>query len=253
MSLQSGSSYTVSVNAQNSAGSGSATTLLFSTRPLPPQNLVIANYNGTHAVATWSASAGAVTYQLALILEDMDPTSGKVVQYVTPGVNFPLVNLATGIQYQLNVSACINNTLCGNPAMVTFDVNECAFISNDCHMFANCTNTIGSYTCSCIHGFTGDGKNCTDINECTLGTNNCHTNATCTNTIGSFTCSCNTGFTGDGKNCTDINECTLGTDNCHTNATCTNTIGSFTCSCNTGFTGDGVNCADINECTLGTH
>ena len=29
-----------------------------------------------------------------------------------------------------------------------------------CGMNANCTNTEGSYKCTCTNGFTGDGSNC---------------------------------------------------------------------------------------------
>ena len=42
------------------------------------------------------------------------------------------------------------------------DVDECesdAF--NNCHENAQCTNTEGSFTCSCNPGYTGDGVNCT--------------------------------------------------------------------------------------------
>ncbi len=31
---------------------------------------------------------------------------------------------------------------------------------NECDPNANCTNTDGSYSCSCRTGFTGDGKYC---------------------------------------------------------------------------------------------
>ena len=40
------------------------------------------------------------------------------------------------------------------------DVNECENGNNSCHDNANCTNTIGSYTCSCNTGFSGDGITC---------------------------------------------------------------------------------------------
>eukprot|EP00731_Ephydatia_muelleri_P031796 Em0023g303a len=48
--------------------------------------------------------------------------------------------------------------------------NECNG-NNSCGMNANCTNTIGSYQCSCLVGFEGDGVNCTNINECGRETN----------------------------------------------------------------------------------
>ena len=39
------------------------------------------------------------------------------------------------------------------------DINECKNLSL-CHMNANCTNTNGSYKCTCNVGFMDDGKNC---------------------------------------------------------------------------------------------
>ena len=39
------------------------------------------------------------------------------------------------------------------------DVNECE--SDICHGDAQCTNTEGSFACSCNPGYTGDGKHCT--------------------------------------------------------------------------------------------
>ena len=42
------------------------------------------------------------------------------------------------------------------------DVDECESAeSNECHFNASCNNTEGSYTCRCLDGYQGDGKNCT--------------------------------------------------------------------------------------------
>ena len=40
------------------------------------------------------------------------------------------------------------------------DINECVR-NNPCDTNAQCTNTDGSYTCSCNAGYTGDGTICT--------------------------------------------------------------------------------------------
>ena len=137
------------------------------------------------------------------------------------------------------------------------DVDECTNsnvgrASENCDSNAACTNIVGSFTCACNSGWTGDGLTCSDVDECTLGTDNCDSNAACTNIDGSFTCACNSGWNGDGLTCSDVDECTLGTDNCDSNAACTNIDGSFTCACNSGWNGDGLTCSDVDECTLGT-
>ena len=33
-------------------------------------------------------------------------------------------------------------------------------MSSPCHHKANCTDTEGSYKCTCIDGYVGDGKDC---------------------------------------------------------------------------------------------
>ena len=41
---------------------------------------------------------------------------------------------------------------------IATDVNECLG-SFSCHAKAQCVNVPGSYSCRCLPGFTGDGKN----------------------------------------------------------------------------------------------
>ena len=104
------------------------------------------------------------------------------------------------------------------------DVDECTINNGGCEQL--CSNTIGSFICTCGSGYQLDenGINCNgeiqtafdqhwkhgsvcvvlhvDINECgSDDSNSCHENAQCTNTEGSHTCTCNPGYTGDGVIC----------------------------------------------------
>ena len=45
--------------------------------------------------------------------------------------------------------------------LLSTDNNECEMGTHDCHMNAKCTNTDGSYNCTCNNGYEGDGVNCT--------------------------------------------------------------------------------------------
>eukprot|EP00735_Rhodelphis_limneticus_P009809 TRINITY_DN2875_c0_g1::TRINITY_DN2875_c0_g1_i3::g.6029::m.6029 TRINITY_DN2875_c0_g1::TRINITY_DN2875_c0_g1_i3::g.6029 ORF type:complete len:359 (-),score=56.95,sp/P35555/FBN1_HUMAN/47.97/9e-27,sp/P35555/FBN1_HUMAN/39.32/7e-20,sp/P35555/FBN1_HUMAN/37.90/6e-16,sp/P35555/FBN1_HUMAN/36.97/4e-15,sp/P35555/FBN1_HUMAN/37.04/6e-14,sp/P35555/FBN1_HUMAN/38.98/1e-13,sp/P35555/FBN1_HUMAN/36.59/7e-13,sp/P35555/FBN1_HUMAN/38.66/2e-12,sp/P35555/FBN1_HUMAN/34.33/6e-12,sp/P35555/FBN1_HUMAN/32.33/7e-12,sp/P35555/F len=132
----------------------------------------------------------------------------------------------------------------------TEDVNECTMNLHNCGTHGTCSNTAGSFTCTCHSGYqpsTG-AVACTNENECTLSKHNCGTNAACTDTDGAFSCSCNAGYSGNGLSCANIDECIQNTDNCHADATCTDTVGSFTCACSAGYYGDGVSsCVTCTE------
>ena len=41
------------------------------------------------------------------------------------------------------------------------DINECDEGKDDCSSNATCHNAAGSYTCTCVYGYSGDGYNCT--------------------------------------------------------------------------------------------
>ncbi|XP_078364734.1 uncharacterized protein LOC144649152 [Oculina patagonica] len=133
------------------------------------------------------------------------------------------------------------------------DIDECITGNHDCHVNANCTNTVGGHNCTCKEGYTGDGRSCSDIDECSNGSHKCNVNANCTNTIGGHNCTCKEGYVGDGRSCSDIDECNNDSHKCDVNANCTNTVGGHNCTCKEGYTGDGRSCADIDECITGNH
>ena len=170
--------------------------------------------------------------------------------------------------------------------LLFLDIDECSSDQNNCSVNSICTNTIGSYQCSCFSGYRDEGMGyvCTglalmmhqhfvllpnspflEIDECLRDP--CDSNATCTNTAGSYICECNTGFTDSGVSCTsrlehiilakvtifrflDINECQNATKIiCDGNATCSDTEGSYECMCNTGYSGDGLTCTSKCYCS----
>ena len=49
------------------------------------------------------------------------------------------------------------------------DDDECKNGLHDCNINANCTNTIGSFECTCNDGFFGDGKTCISNWLCNVG------------------------------------------------------------------------------------
>uniref|UniRef100_A0A8D0AUV4 Adhesion G protein-coupled receptor L4 n=1 Tax=Sander lucioperca TaxID=283035 RepID=A0A8D0AUV4_SANLU len=84
------------------------------------------------------------------------------------------------------------------PGLFTTDDNECQNVTNICGDRGSCTNTAGSYYCTCLSGYTStglakfqpnDGTECIDIDECKSG-QVCGPSSHCHNTNGSFYCTC---------------------------------------------------------------
>ena len=40
------------------------------------------------------------------------------------------------------------------------DIDECLSGTHNCDANAQCSNTIGSFTCSCVQGYSGNGVEC---------------------------------------------------------------------------------------------
>ena len=156
---------------------------------------------------------------------------------------------------------------------MSLDLNECTNDNGGCEQI--CTNTIGSYVCSCLDGYSlnNNNHNCTgiwrllnidtistwsflDINECIFSNGDC--NHDCTNIPGSYSCSCRAGYilNTDGHNCSgelaisnnfyvsafiqDINECDIYNGGCE--QICHNINGSYHCSCLSGYSLESSNC-----------
>ncbi|XP_015776328.1 PREDICTED: fibrillin-1-like [Acropora digitifera] len=47
--------------------------------------------------------------------------------------------------------------------MTSEDIDECTALPPVCHVKSQCTNTIGSYRCTCNLGYTRNGKTCADL------------------------------------------------------------------------------------------
>ncbi|CDQ69890.1 unnamed protein product [Oncorhynchus mykiss] len=117
------------------------------------------------------------------------------------------------------------------------DIDECKGDGpGPCILYANCTNTPGSYLCKCLRGYLMGTGGCQDIDECALaevtGLQVCGSGADCRNTPGSFSCSCPIGYVMalDGHSCVDVDECSF-EEQCRRELgnVCVNTPGSFVC------------------------
>ena len=66
--------------------------------------------------------------------------------------------------YTTSSDACVEINECGSDNLASTD---------NCHTDATCTNLAGTFNCSCLDGYEGDGATCQDIDECSLGTHMC--------------------------------------------------------------------------------
>lgn len=78
------------------------------------------------------------------------------------------------------------------------DINECS--TNPCGENAECTDIVGSFTCSCKEGFTGDpSKKCHDVDECVALEKPCGNHAICENAVPGYNCICPQGYQANPK------------------------------------------------------
>ncbi|CAH3167888.1 unnamed protein product [Pocillopora meandrina] len=72
----------------------------------------------------------------------------------------------------------IYSVITGKTALVSCDmepedIDECASGVHNCHSSASCTNTVGSFKCSCNKPYIGDGKSCIPLPSGTNGNEEC--------------------------------------------------------------------------------
>ncbi|XP_019633411.1 PREDICTED: uncharacterized protein LOC109476834 [Branchiostoma belcheri] len=184
------------------------------------------------------------------------PVSSSPINGISSGSNFyqDVVQFTCDQGYDLvgeSISTCQADRTWSSNIPSCNDIDECSAVNGGCDHV--CTNTIGSFQCSCVDGFelSVDSRTCNDVDECTSGNAGCHQN--CNNIFGSYGCSCGAGYrlNDDGHTCSDVEECYIGNGGCE--QTCTNFIGSFQCSCQNGYrlNNDGFTCDDIDECASG--
>ncbi|KAK7485812.1 hypothetical protein BaRGS_00022912 [Batillaria attramentaria] len=120
-----------------------------------------------------------------------------------------------------------------------------------------CTNTQGSFACTCYtgHVLDSDQRTCSPCQglrygpECRL-TCTCNGRAArCDPVIG---CVCTSGWTG--SHCEhDVDECAENPDVCERGQNCSNTRGSYVCNCPAGYVKNALgNCEDVDECAEGS-
>uniref|UniRef100_A0A2M4DS15 Putative nidogen n=1 Tax=Anopheles darlingi TaxID=43151 RepID=A0A2M4DS15_ANODA len=135
-----------------------------------------------------------------------------------------------------------------HPPNRSLDVNEC--LDNPCGANALCTDTVGSFICSCKPEYTGDPfRGCVDIDECSAYERPCGEHAVCENAAPGYNCLCPQGYRGRPNakiacEQADVSVlCTSGFD-CTNNAECI----EGQCFCRDGFEPQGSVCVDIDEC-----
>ena len=70
----------------------------------------------------------------------------------------------TGMQTQIQWSGMwLHCVVLPYSHLFFIDVDECVTGMDDCHVNATCSNTFGSFECTCVAGYEGNGVNCTSM------------------------------------------------------------------------------------------
>uniref|UniRef100_A0A8C4PWV9 EGF-like domain-containing protein n=3 Tax=Eptatretus burgeri TaxID=7764 RepID=A0A8C4PWV9_EPTBU len=143
------------------------------------------------------------------------------------------------------VSTNMKTTFQPNDGTICVDLDECVEKPTVCGDGGHCSNTLGSYHCSCLPGYkrTQPGllhpiENetfCIDIDECLENMTACKNGSQCSNSHGSFSCSEPLSHSPkltshNTANSKDVAECTQNKTACKKGSRCSNSSGSFSCS-----------------------
>ncbi|XP_018362024.1 PREDICTED: nidogen-2 isoform X2 [Trachymyrmex cornetzi] len=125
--------------------------------------------------------------------------------------------------------------------------SDCSANLSQCNVNAQCMpSSDGSFKCSCIKGFHGDGmRQCVEDHIGCNVLNNCGRNAVCAynQTTTNFACICQPGYYGNGFTCRPQSSCRDDPNICSSEANCLSTgENQVSCVCNDGYIGDGINC-----------
>ncbi|XP_063960551.1 uncharacterized protein LOC129267997 isoform X2 [Lytechinus pictus] len=180
-------------------------------------------WSGDHCDVDFNACEGSGPCYPGVICEDLTPSDDE----------------------EYNCGPCPSH-LSGNGSNC-FDFNECGDNNtNECDQI--CTNTLGSYTCSCNAGFvlSLDQKSCNEISDC---------DEALMNSTGSVNCTCDPGFELENGTCLDFDECGANVDECPSGiSTCNNLPGDYNCTCLPGYENSSPKeCQDIDECSTMSH
>ena len=80
----------------------------------------------------------------------------------TPEMGFS-VQVSDKFHAQHITGVCIRSFLMINVFTSLVDIEECDLDTDNCDVNANCTDTDGSFICTCNQGYEGDGVNCTGM------------------------------------------------------------------------------------------
>ncbi|KAJ1059271.1 hypothetical protein K5549_008072 [Capra hircus] len=125
--------------------------------------------NWHHIAITWTSTGGA--WKVYIDGKLSDGGMGLSIGSPIPAEDF---HAGSTVTYQCNNGYyllgdsrmfCTDNGSWNGISPSCLDVDECA-VGSDCSEHASCLNTNGSYVCSCILPYTGDGKNCAEPIKC---------------------------------------------------------------------------------------